>query len=272
MSLFSEEYRKEILDSLAESFKNDSRIIGAVLFGSGATGFKDKYSDIDISFVVSDENDVETVYMDWESKNKSLFSKIHHFIFTYNQNSRVYLFLLEGFLELDMGFVNLSFLSAETLEWEVIFDRTNQIENLLQKSWLNNQSPDVKDFYFLRLDQIWYSITHVIICLNRNNPWRALLHLQRIHYQTLELASLRLGPGQNVKDFKEIDQLPEDFLDKLQNSLVKDPSPIKIKKALKSAIDCFFDEAQRLDKMLNLNASNNLRIKMEEYISLTEFD
>jgi len=272
MPLFTEGYRKEILDSVVESLKNDPRIMGVFLYGSAVTGFKDRLSDIDLTVVISDKSDIETIYNDWQSNNKNLLSIIHQCVEKHSQNKRVYMLWLEGFLKLDMILLNQSFLSDRYPKWKVIFDRVDKIENILQQNWLNLQSPDLKEFYFFRLDRIWFFITNVIINLQRNNPWRALLFIDAIRFRTLELASLRLGPGQDFKRFVDINHLPKDFLEKLRKALVDDPSPLKIKKALKSAVDCFFDEAQRIDKILNINASSNLRLKMKEYISLTEFE
>jgi hypothetical protein len=63
--LYSAAYRSRVLDELTAALMEDKRIAGAVLVGSGAAGFKDRYSDIDLAVLVGDEARVDEVYADW---------------------------------------------------------------------------------------------------------------------------------------------------------------------------------------------------------------
>jgi hypothetical protein len=62
--LYSAAYRSRVLDELTAALMGDERIAGAVLVGSGAAGFKDRYSDIDLAVLVGDEVKVDEVYAD----------------------------------------------------------------------------------------------------------------------------------------------------------------------------------------------------------------
>ena len=66
MMLYTPEERQQVLDTLLNVLKGDGRIAGVLVVGSGAVGFKDDYSDIDLSVVMTSEEDVESVFHDWD--------------------------------------------------------------------------------------------------------------------------------------------------------------------------------------------------------------
>ena len=86
----------------------------------------------------------------------------------------------------------------------------------------------------------------------------------------MELAGLRMGL--ETKHFRQVDQMPNEFLTELRRTLVSSTDTVDIMRALKAATRCFFREARFLDKMLGLNIGNKLGAKMEEYLKLIEND
>jgi len=77
--LYSAAYRCRVLDELTTALMDDERIAGAVLVGSGAAGFKDRYSDIDLAVLVGDESRVDEVYADWWRRIHALFPIVDAF-------------------------------------------------------------------------------------------------------------------------------------------------------------------------------------------------
>ena len=99
--LYSTAYRGRVLDELTAALMEDGRIAGAILVGSGAARFKDRYSDIDLAVLVGDEAKVDEVYADWWRRIHALFPIVDAFK---EQPRHLYGFLLDRFLELDVGF------------------------------------------------------------------------------------------------------------------------------------------------------------------------
>ena len=57
--------REKVLNHLVESLKTDQRIVSLVLVGSGAVGFTDQFSDIDIVAVVDPHQATTQAFQDW---------------------------------------------------------------------------------------------------------------------------------------------------------------------------------------------------------------
>src|SRR3712207_2026666 len=60
--------RAEVLRRLSDALREDRRLAGAVLVGSGANGFQDDESDIDLVAPVAAEYDAATVFRDWKAR------------------------------------------------------------------------------------------------------------------------------------------------------------------------------------------------------------
>lgn len=266
--LFSSEERQEVPDRILIALRTDDRIAGVLIVGSGAIGFEDSYSDIDLSVVVAAEKDVFPVFREWKEQIENLFPVIHCFETTYGLNNYLYGFLLDGFLELDIGFLCLANLFAKRERWNIAFDRSGKIENIMLSSWENRPHPDIQADYFSRINSIWHYITHVVIALKRSQPWKALHYLEVIRNRTVELAGLR--NGLETRHFRQVDQMPDEFLVELQKTLVSSTNTAEIMRALKATTTCFFREARGLDKMLGCNVASDLELKMQEYFGLFE--
>ncbi len=111
--LFSPAERQGTLNRILTALQGDDRIAGVLIVGSGAIGFDDIYSDIDLSVVVAEENNVLPVFREWRTWIKELLPVIHCFETDFGSNNYLYGFLLDNFLELDIGFLCLTNLVAK---------------------------------------------------------------------------------------------------------------------------------------------------------------
>jgi predicted nucleotidyltransferase len=267
-SLFTPEERQRVLENLLNALQTDNRIAGVLIVGSSAVGFEDIYSDIDLSVVVSEKKNVFPVFSEWREKITKLFPVIHCFEATFGPNNFLHGFLLDGFLELDIGFLCLANLSAKRERWKVAFDHSGRIEDIMQSSWENKPQQDIQADYLSRINSIWHYITHVIIALKRGQPWRAFHYLEVIRNRTIEVAGLRRGL--DTGHFRQVDQMPENLLSELQQTLVSNLDAGDIMAALKVATTCFFNEARALDETLKLNVATELETKMRQYLEIFE--
>ena len=267
-ALFSPGQRQQVLDRVLAALETDERIAGVLVVGSDAVGFDDRYSDIDLSVVIAAEDQVLLAFREWRSRIERLLPVIHCLEAIYGPNNYLHGFLLEGFLEVDIGFVSFANLVARRERWKLAFDRSGKIEGIMQSSWQNRPQRDLRAGYFRRLDSVWHYITHVVIALKRNQPWKAMNYLEVIRNRTIELAGLRLGL--DTGHFRQVDQMPAEFLSDLQKALISSTDHADILRALKMAAACFFREAQALDEMLGLNTARPLAAQIQHYLDLSE--
>ena len=256
------------MHSILNALKKDGRIGGVVLVGSGAVGFQDEYSDIDLSVVVGNRGNIEAVFQEWGEKFRQELPLAGHFETRYAADNLLWGFFLDNYLEIDMGFLCLDNLTARSNRWKVIFDRTGRIDSILQKSWESRPPVDVKRAYLENFKGVWHYITHVAILAERGQLLRAVHYLEELRNDTVEIAGLRLGL--RADNFRDVDRFPAAFRKRLEKILVARADEDEILRALKAATVLFFDEAQKLELKLGLDSARALRGKMLEYLALFE--
>ena len=261
---FTPESRQEMLDRVLTALKADERIIGVLIVGSGAVGFDDDLSDIDLCIVCPDDQTL-TIYKDWRERFEKLLPVIGCSPVTYSPTSHLYALLLDGFLELDAGFISIGSLTAKKERWKVAFDRSGRIKEIMQRTWAERREPDIRTEYLRRASGIWHVIMHVGQAIMRGHPWKALYYLEIIRTRTIELACLRLGL--NAGHYRQADCLSAEFLDALRTTLPTSMDDAELLRAWKASVECFFHEAGLWDKMLGMDLAR-LEPKMQEYINL----
>ena len=60
--MYTEEERNLILKKLIKGLEEKDEILSVIMVGSGAYGFNDKYSDLDLSLVINDNFKVEDAF------------------------------------------------------------------------------------------------------------------------------------------------------------------------------------------------------------------
>ena len=264
-SFYSPEYRQSMLDQVLAALQADERIIGVIIVGSGAVGFDDDYSDIDLCIVCPDDQTL-SIYQDWRERFETLLPVIGCSPVTYGPNSHLYALLLDGFLELDAGFISLGSLAAKRERWKVVFDRSGEIGEIMARTWESRLPTDLGHEYLRRVEGIWHHVLHVGSALQRGQPWKALHYLETIRNRTMELAGLRLGL--EMGHFRDADRLPEKLLVELRETMPTQIEDSEIIRALGCAIDCFFREARAYDEMLGLNYCKTLEPSMRVFLGL----
>ena len=269
MGLYNNQSRQETLEALLGVLESDQRVDGVILVGSGAYGFKDELSDIDLAVVVSRGLDALAVFRDWESRIRNLLPILWCFVDVRGPEVGLYAIVLEDFLEVDISFQSLSVLSARSAHWKVLLDRTGQIQDILCKSWTEHTEPNLEALYARRLGSIWHYVIHVAVSIKRGHLWRATHYLEEIRNRTIELEGLVCN--RQTRHFREVDQLPADRLASLERTLPARLECDELARALHAATDCFFETAARIDRICGSKQSDTLREAMEQYLSLMSF-
>jgi hypothetical protein len=266
MPLFTEEERHDTLEALLGALRQDERLAGVILVGSAAEGFDDRFSDIDLTVVVADQYPVADIFSAWITRIAGLFPVVSSFEVNYAENMFLGGFLLDNFLELDIGFLSLRDLFAKRSRWQVAFDRSDQIEGIMRASWEKRSETGLEIEYRRLLDSIWHYISHVTISVARGHTWRALHYLEIVRTRAVEMACI--GRGLDPHHFRPVHQLPSEFLDGLQETLLVDTSDEKIYRALEKAAALFFAECHAIDQILAKDLSTELHTRMKTYLKI----
>ena len=267
---YSPATREEILNRLLTALQSDERIAGLLVVGSGAEGFEDDHSGIDLCAVTTSVDDVRSASQEWGVEICGMLPMFHFFESVRAPNIYLWVFFLENFLEIDLCFLCLDDLRATRNRWKTVFDRSGRIESIMRSTWENRPKSNLEDVYRYRLGSIWHYVKHTVVAVQRNQPWRAIYELEQIRNQTIELRGLR--DELETKHFRHVDQMSKDFLTGLEDTLVLSLRGVDIMRALKAATACFFREAQHYDKILSLKLAADFETKMKTYLEFFEAD
>jgi predicted nucleotidyltransferase len=128
--VFTVEQRDRVQRALIERAEDDVRIVAAALVGSAAGGTADRWSDIDLTFGVSDETTLDDILADW---TRAVDSELDApWLFDVWTGPTVYrVFLLPGNLQVDLSFTPVARFGPTSPRFRLLFgevreDRTRE--------------------------------------------------------------------------------------------------------------------------------------------------
>ena len=262
--LYTIEYRKHTLDRLTAELLKDRRIAGAVLVGSGSFGFKDRYSDIDLAVLVGDEGKLDEVYVDWWGRVHAAFPVIDAWK---EKPRRLYGFLLDRFLELDIGFQGPTGLYERKPEWRVLFDKRGNIPSLMKPR--PKLTEDQAAAHDKRMQDSWYHVLHCVNSIQRGQPLRASFFVAFLRDEAILMAGLNRGLRTDTRSyFADADKLPEDVKARILDCFSASMEPAELLRALNAVVVVYYDEAARLEAGFGVDRSSHLGAAMREYLSI----
>jgi predicted nucleotidyltransferase len=255
--------RASIQTALVERFARDERIEGVLVVGSGAEGFADEYSDLDLAVILR-TGEPAAFALEWAGRVGGELPVVHRFGDDRGDADYVVGLLLENFLEVDIGFLRLDQMAERGMPCAVAFDRTGEVERR-QRS-LKPASGDSQQAYRDVVDGIWHWITKCRVAIARDHVLLALADLDEVRAGILRVAAIRRGIGHR----KRFDELPEDVRERVEESLPRSLDPSELTRALAAAAHAFFAEARPLEKDLGLGIAARLEPVVLAY--LDEFE
>jgi Streptomycin adenylyltransferase len=240
--LFTADDRQAVLHAVLALAEQDDRLDAAVLTGSMGTERSDRWSDIDLDFIVREGESTDAVTEDWTGRCYERFSAVHHYATVFD-STQVRGFLLPNGLLLDLAFEP----SADFAAWDqvrVMFDRTGRATDVAGNVEPWRPTPDwpaESGFGF-------HDIVHACTALIRGRLWQALFYLQRVRNRTLSLASER--HGFDATEFRYVDDLPPAEWKPLDTSMVDRLEPASLLEALEVCTHAFLTELGRGDPQL----------------------
>lgn len=261
--LYTPQRRAEIQENLLTFLQTDEQIVGVITVGSGAQGFRDSYSDVNLLIVVSDDATTYGVYSKWKTRLVALYPRIAGFEEQDTETFR-YVCLLDNYLSLDLQFTKLRRLMARHKPWHVAFDRSGKLPELLDKAYAAEQDAAPLREYHRIVETVWQPVLKCAIALRRDETWRALYLLEYLRSQAVQLAGI--NHGIDTRDFADVDRLPEMFLVHLRHTIPTSTSSSAIRRALRTTVVLLFGEITRLEERLALPSATALRQQILNYL------
>lgn len=231
--------REQILQRAVQTLRDDTRVDGVILIGSGADGFIDDLSDIDLLAVIREEEDVASVHADWAWTVRRRFPVLHHARSPFTEANGLQIFILNDLLELDTSFVALSRLQPPWDRGRIIFDRTGALGDRLAHAKRGERN--LADYLGV-FDQACHRVMECRKALHRGKRWQAALVLDELRSLTMQLAGLVQTGSARQRD---ADRLPEAFLAMLSGTV----GPVEFRsldRSLRLLTTVMLDQAEQL--------------------------
>lgn len=263
--MFSIEERQRVLESICDVLLADEKVASSILVGSGAIGFTDELSDLDLHVMTFETEQVREVFAELKDRVTDLLPVTAYVDSRRGENKVMHHFLLESFLEIDMCILPVAETEAKAPHWRVLFDRTNSVDRRMAKSWEEEQGRDrLEGAHEGYVGAIWHFVLHGVVAAKRGRYWQALSDVERIRSMAAELRGLRTGVRTNRnKDLHEMESL---FLERLEGTLVGSLGHAQIAQAMANAVHIFFDEAEEAEAELGLPDSKELEGKLSRLL------
>lgn len=171
--------------ALAEA---DDRIRAAFVYGSHATGSADRFSDLDIGLVTTDD-DFDDVVADGDALVRKLGEPV--FLDHFGNPAQLHVIFADG-TALELIIDRESELTFEGPH-RVLVDKAGVSERAAGRPGRTPESSDVPAQVRQRIQGFWHDVDHLVTALGRGNTWWAFGQLDELRRMVLNLARLEIG-------------------------------------------------------------------------------
>lgn len=231
--MFTAGERDRVQALLLARARGDGAIAGAALTGSHATGDDDRWSDTDLVLAVRGEPG--PVAHRWTRWLCDELGALHHWDLPAAPGI-IRVFLLPGWLEIDLTFAPEEEFGPRGPQWRTVFGQARPLEPF--------PAPDPETLAGL----CWHHARHAHVCIERGRRWQAEHWISGLRDHAITLACLRLG--QPTAYAKGAHLLPGRLAAALETTLVRSLGEAELRRALAAAIDVVTSELRHCDALL----------------------
>ncbi|MFE3030758.1 hypothetical protein ACFXKY_03835 [Streptomyces canus] len=226
--MFTTGERDRLRERLLARAEADANVVGAAFTGSHAVGEGDRWSDTDLVLAVRGEL-VPTLER-WTGWLYDDLGARHHWDLRVGA-AVIRVFLLPGWLEIDLTFAPEAEFGPRGPQWRTVFGRPRSLEPF--------PPPDGDTLVGL----LWHHALHARVCLERGRYWQAEHWISALRDHVITLACLRLGhPAAHAKGAH---LLPDDLSTALESTLIRSLTVVELHRALGATIDVVTAELER---------------------------
>ena len=210
--MYTEEQRTKWIERLTLAAENMEDIQGVVLVGSGAYGFRDPYSDVDLVLVAKSSDAVPRIRAAWVSMLQQTQMVLKHKVYRHQPDIWVSCFLLDGYLEMDVGIWSLNKIRATKAHWKVLYDQSApDIETRLQNT-LTEPRAQAGQAAEDSTTLMWQFIRGASVALSRGHAMKAMKEMEYLRDKIAELTLLRDGiAGDISKELWRVSRLMDTY-------------------------------------------------------------
>jgi hypothetical protein len=229
--MFSVQDRNHVRDHVLQLAASDARVVAGAVVGSLALDEGDRWSDLDLTFAVSEDVRVQEVLEDWTRDLVKEFDAVH--LFDLPSGASIYrVFLLPGCLQFDLSFTPASKFGASGPKFKLLFG------SAVEKPFA--QPPSAQELF-------GYAVHHALrarFSIERGRTWQAEYWISGVRDYALSLACRRRGlPAVYGRGF---DDLPPDVRDTFKDALVTSLERDELLRALGCAIEGLLRDADEV--------------------------
>jgi hypothetical protein len=241
--VFAVEERDVVRDRILEMAKDDGRVVGAAVVGSLSVGSGDRWSDLDLTFAVSDDVEVHQVLADWTRQLVTDLDAV--VLLDLPSGHSIYrVFLLPRGLQVDLSFTPATWFGPRGTRFRLLFGHAREVSA--------PDPPDPRDLFGWGV--VYARAARAYIA--RERWWQAEHCITAVRDRTLALACIRRNLESTYG--RGYDDLPASVLDPMRHSLVSSLAPKALLEALKAAVDGLLRESVGLGE-LAAKAGQSLR-------------
>jgi predicted nucleotidyltransferase len=229
--VFTVDERNRIRDRILEIANSDERIVAGAVVGSLATDEGDRWSDLDLTFGVTPENQTLDVLDRLTTPLVKEFSAVPLFDLPHRE-SMFRVLLLEGCLQVDLSVTPASKFGPNGPNFKMLFG--NYTENPAIPAPPAGQL-------------LGYAAHHAArarFCIERGRFWQAEYWISAARDYTLSLACLRRNLSPHYG--RGFDQLPAEIQTEAKDALVKSLDRAELLRALASIVNGLLHEARQI--------------------------
>jgi predicted nucleotidyltransferase len=231
VGLFTVGERDRIRDRILQIANADDRIAAGAVVGSLATGEGDRWSDLDLTFGVSPENQTLDVLDRLTTPLVREFAAVPLFDLPHRE-SMFRVLLLEGCLQVDLSVTPASSFGPHGPQFRILFG-----------SYTENPAIPAPPAGQL-LGYAAHHATRARFCIERGRFWQAEYWISGARDYTLSLACLQRNLSPHYG--RGFDQLPAEVQTQAKESLVKSLDRAELLRALACVVNGLLHEARQI--------------------------
>lgn len=249
--MFTIEQRDALRDHVLQLAERDERVVAGAVVGSLALGGGDEFSDLDLTFAVSDEVAVADVLEDWTRRLSAEQNAVQ--LVDLQRGPTIYrVFLLADALQFDLSMTPAAQFRAGGPRFRLLFGATAHEPTA-------PLPPDGGDLFGWG---VIYAL-HARSCIERGRLWQAEHYVGAVRDHALSLSCLR--EGVTAVQARGYDDLSAETLRRFGSTHVAAPVPDALRAALSSSVAALLHEGTEA----SLRHASSVAERLAEFSDLT---
>lgn len=216
--MFTIPERTRVRDALVGSAREDPRITGAAITGSGAVGQEDEWSDVDLALCLGPDTPVQDVVADWTRTLYDRHGAVHH-VDVRRGDTLFRVFLLPSTLQVDVAFWAADEFGPTAPTFRLLFGTAAEHPQPVP--------PEAAELVGIA----WLYALHARSSIERGRGWQAEYMISGVRDHVLALQCLRHGVP--TEQGRGVDRVPAEVTAPLAETLVRSLDDRELRRAFR---------------------------------------